>query len=102
MPKIRRGPLPQDDFAIISNAAMRDARLSIRARGLLAILSTHADGFEVSVRGLQTPAERRDAVLTAVRELEGLGYLVRDPDRRGPGGRFTPGDWRLVDPHRGR
>lgn len=86
---------------MVSNRAMRDERLSIRARGLFAILSSHADGFEVSVRMLQTATEKRDAVLTAVRELEGHGYLIRDPDRRGEGGRYTPGDWHVVDPHGG-
>lgn len=86
---------------MVSNEAMRDARLSIRARGLLAVLCSHADGFEVSVRMLQTRTEKRDAVLTAVRELEAHGYLIRDPDKRGAGGRFTPGDWHVVDPHRG-
>ncbi len=76
---IRRGPRRADHFTILSNAVLNDSRLSFRARGVLMwLLSKPADWRtrSESIAG-QSPTEGRDAIRTAMRELESLGYLVR-------------------------
>lgn len=95
---IRRGALPSDNFAVLSNQWMRDARLSFRARGLLALLATHAPGYQVGIRSLaaQNP-EGADAIRSAVNELVALGYLHRSRVR-GADGRLAEAEWELDDP----
>lgn len=83
---IRRGRMAADRFTQISNAVCRDARLSYRARGVFAALSSHRDGMETSITALAAGGkEGRDAVRTALKELENLGYLVRRRERTSEG-----------------
>lgn len=77
---IRRGPRQADHFTILSNAVLNDERLSFRARGILIwLLSKPADWRTRSEAiAAQSPREGREAIRTAMRELEQLGYLVRE------------------------
>jgi hypothetical protein len=69
---------PEREFTIIRNAAVRDERLSWRARGLLVYLVSCPPGWETSIdRLVPLGREGRDAVATALRELESFGYLTR-------------------------
>lgn len=73
-------------FTMIANAAARDRRLSRRARGLLLEILSHRDGFGISEASLIAGGpEGRDAIRTALRELERYGYLhrVQERDERG-------------------
>lgn len=84
---IRRGPRLADNFTILSNAAINDGRLSFRARGVLMWLLSKPADWRIrseSIAG-QSPREGREAIRTAMRELEQLGYLVREKvqDERG-------------------
>lgn len=101
-PKLRRRLLPfEKNFTQIKNEWMRDERLSYRARGLLAMLFTHDDGFSVTLKaitsaGPQVLGEGLAGMRGAVNELEAHGYLRRHPISRG--GRFVGDDWELCDP----
>ncbi|MCW2089450.1 UNVERIFIED_ORG: hypothetical protein M2328_002730 [Rhodococcus erythropolis] len=77
---IRRGPRTTDNFTILRNAVVNDSRLSFRSRGVLIwLLSKPADWRTRSESiAAQSPKEGRDAIRTAMRELEALGYLVRE------------------------
>lgn len=84
--RIKRGPIAADvigrNFTQVFNAAARDKRLSRRARGLLVELLSHSDGYGVSVEGLvKLGPEGRDAIRSAIAELEKYGYLIRDRER---------------------
>ncbi|WP_328868614.1 hypothetical protein [Streptomyces sp. NBC_00304] len=84
--RIERGPMAADvlrrDFATIYNRALRDKRLSRRARGLMAEILTHRDGFGVSMASLLANGpEGKDALTVALRELEACGYLHRERER---------------------
>lgn len=82
MAKIVRGPRAADHYTIISNAALRDKRLTWKARGLLGYLLSMDTGWETSVRRLATEApDGKSAVETALAELEALGYLERRQTR---------------------
>lgn len=99
MASIERGPLPTDNFTILSNAWLRDKRLSWRARGVLAWLASHSQSFKVSEARIVAASDLdgRHTVRQALSELEELGYLIRTKDH-GIGGRFTSATYRLSDP----
>lgn len=97
--RLIRNLLPfERHFTQIPNSWLRDGRLSFKARGLLAMLMSHEHGWKITMSTIVNDAERdgKDSVLTAVRELEDLGYLVRHARR--DSGRFTVYDWELADP----
>lgn len=95
---IRRGPMASDvlgkHFTQIYNYAMRDTRLTYRARGVLGSLLTHTEGYGITIKflvaGSPEGREGRDAIASALRELEQFGYLHRkrevDPVTKKMGG----------------
>jgi hypothetical protein len=73
-------------YTTVFNQAVRDRRLSRRARGLLVELLSHREGYGISLAMLiKTGPEGRDALRTALRELEKFGYLVRERARDAEG-----------------
>lgn len=84
---IQRGPRLADNFTIISNAVLNDDRLSFRARGVLMWLLSKPADWRTRSEAIadQSPTEGRDAIRTAMRELETLGYLVRVKAQDGRG-----------------
>lgn len=64
-------------FTQIANSALRDRRLSYRARGVLAACLTHAEGFAFKRAWIDAHGpEGRDAITKAMQELRGLGYCI--------------------------
>lgn len=96
---IRRGPSPSDRFTQIANAALRDERLSWKARGLLAYLMSHREGWQTSVARLVREApDGRDSVRAGLDELLALGYLTRSDKRyRDARGRLGEYDYEVTD-----
>lgn len=86
------------DFTQIPNEWLRDNTLSLRARGLLALLMSHKAGYSVTHKSLAaTNPEGLTAIQGAVIELRAAGYLeVRK--ERGRGGRIDGWTWILCDP----
>jgi hypothetical protein len=86
-----------DNFTLLKNSHVRDVALTWESRGLLAWLSSHADGFKVTMDTITEagPAGRR-AVRSMVQELEQAGYLRRERMAVVTGGSTV--DYVLTDP----
>lgn len=89
--------LPYVSFTQVRNAWLRDPRISLKAKGLLSYLRSHTAGYCCShAQMVRESSDGKDAVYTALRELEAAGYLTRVLNRSG--GRFAEDDYRLADP----
>lgn len=69
----------RQQFAVVDSRTINDERLSMRARGVLVWLLEKPDGWRVSADAIaRSTTEGRDAIRTALRELEEHGYLRRE------------------------
>jgi hypothetical protein len=100
MPLIRGQHSFDDHYTQIPNSWVRDARLSFKARGLLALLMSHTPGWNMSIRSIaKANGTGLDTVKSAVNELEDLGYLVRSEEQqRNEKGSFADYVWTTTDP----
>ena len=86
-----------DHFTQIKNAWLRDERLSFKARGLLAYIESHSPEWEISVQWLvQNNPEGKEAIRSAISELELHGYLRREQENEN--GRFGEVTWTTQEP----
>lgn len=75
-------------FTVVDRAAVNDAGLSFRARGVLVWLLDKQDDWRCSSDAIAAAGrEGREAVRAALRELEAAGYLRREKTQ-GPDGRW--------------
>ena len=85
------------DFTIMSNAHLRDGRLSLKAKGLLSYMLSLPDDWRFSTRGLTADCwEGADAVRKALCELEAAGYLRRTRIRS-ENGSYVVGAWSVYE-----
>lgn len=100
MPIITGQHSAQANFTIVPNLYLRDKALSWRARGLLAYLMSMQPGWSMSIDQLTAAGmEGRNAVRSALWELEKAGYLVRQQTNEN--GRFGESIWKTQDPDQG-
>lgn len=86
-----------ENFTIVSNAALRDNRLSLKARGLMVYMLSLPEDWDLSVKGLITCLnEGKDSINGALRELEKAGYLKREQSRC-CGGKFSKTEFVLYE-----
>ena len=66
------------NYTTMCNHHLRDQKLSLKGKGLLSMLLSLPDTWNYSVRGLAAIVpDGVDGVMTALKELEQLGYLER-------------------------
>ena len=88
---------PRRDFTILRNAALRDERLSLKAKGMLALMMSFPDDWTYHLEHLEgISTDGRDATRGAVRELEAAGYVSRSQSRS-PDGRLSVADFEVSD-----
>ena len=74
------------DYTVMSNHHLRNANLSLKAKGLLSMMLSLPEDWNYTTRGLaKICKEGVDAIGVALRELEAAGYIVRHKlrDRQG-------------------
>jgi hypothetical protein len=83
---IRRGVMAADQFTQIANGLFRDTRLSFKAKGLFGLISTHRDGWRMTVTDLaRRSRDGEAAVKSGLKELEVHGFLLRERGRNPDG-----------------
>lgn len=66
------------DYTVMSNYHLKDKRLSLKAKGLLSQMLSLPDNWDYTLAGLcHINRESKDAIRTALQELEKYGYLHR-------------------------
>ena len=85
------------NFTIIGNTGLKDKRLTLKAKGLLAYMLSLPDDWTFYETELTKHSkDGRDAIRSALRELEGAGYLVRNQERE-DSGKFGQKEWKVWD-----
>ena len=100
MPLIRGHHAFDDHFTQIPNDWVRDAKLSLKAIGLLTQLMSHRPGWNMSISSLARFNKTGvRTIKSAVQELELNGYLVRsEKQEHNPDGTFADYVWTTADP----
>ncbi|MGX4695528.1 hypothetical protein [Streptomyces sp. JNUCC 63] len=94
---IRRGVMAADQFTQVANGLFRDAQLSFKAKGLFGLLSTHRDGWRMTVTDIARRGRDGDsAVKSGLKELQKHGFLVRERER-GPDGTLGAAAYFITD-----
>ena len=66
------------DYTVMSNYHLRDKRLSLKAKGLLSQMLSLPEDWDYTLTGLSTiNRESKDAIRSAIQELEKCGYIER-------------------------
>lgn len=88
--------VPEIPYAQIANNALRDRRLSFKARGILAMVLSHAGEWEATARWIedQSAHDGPHAIQTALNELTALGYRSVSQERDSQGRLRTVASWK--------
>ncbi|OQR63410.1 hypothetical protein B6E66_13790 [Streptomyces maremycinicus] len=79
---IRRGVMAAEQFTQVANGLFRDPRLSFKTKGIFGLISTHRDGWRMSVTDLARGSRDGEAAIkSGLRELETHGFLLRERER---------------------
>lgn len=74
------------DYTVMSNDHLKNARLSLKAKGLLSVILSLPESWDYTLKGLaRISLEGVDAIRKAIRELEAEGYIVRSRVRNEKG-----------------
>ncbi len=74
------------DFTIMSNHHLRNAKLSLKAKGLMSLMLSLPEDWDYTTKGLaHICKDGVDSISTALKELEQQGYLTRQRIRYGNG-----------------
>jgi hypothetical protein len=93
---IIRAPRPERNFSIINNEIIRNQQLTYRARGILTFLLSQPDHWRTNTDRLAYPGtEGRDAIRSAMNELQDAGYVVLLKRQR-PNGQWLS-EWLVYD-----
>lgn len=78
------------DFTVLQNGMLRDKRLSLKTKGLFAVMLSRPGTWQFSVSGLAAyTGAGRDAIRRALKELREAGYLTVEKQSHGEHGKFA-------------
>lgn len=84
-------------FTVLPNSTLRDKRLSLKTRAILAIMISMPEDWDYTVSGLATVCGTgKSAMSSALQELEDFGYLTRI-QRHDNAGHFSRNEYIVTD-----
>ena len=88
----------KEKFTVVDNFALRDDRISLKARGLLVTMMSLPDNWKFSENGLCSilPKDGQASIRSGLKELETAGYLTRTRTRDS-NGRVSDVVWTICD-----
>ena len=87
----------KESFTVLYNSMITDKRLSLKAKGLFAVMMSRPEGWEFSVSGLAAfTGVGKDSIRATLMELENVGYLIR-AQAHDSGGKFAGNIYVLQD-----
>lgn len=87
----------RESFTVLYNSMITDRRLSLKAKGLFAVMMSRPDDWEFSVSGLAVfVGVGKDTIRSTLEELEEVGYLIRS-QAHDAGGKFAGNVYVLRD-----
>lgn len=83
------------DYLVVSNAVLRDHRISATAKGVLLMMLSNSNDWNFNTKWIeQTANVSHNTALKILHELQEAGYIIVAPKRsRGTNGRFNGGEW---------
>lgn len=86
----------KQDYTVIPNELVKDARLSLKARGVFLYIYAQADSWDFyELEVVRHATDGRDSLRTALAELETFGYLRRSRIRN-ENGQLGPALWEIA------
>lgn len=87
---------PQNYWEQIPKSWLRDSRLGFKELGILCKLQSLPTNWEFSIQGLAAiMKDGTDSIRSGIHNLEELGYLTRQGQKRDDEGHYSGGDWVL-------
>ncbi len=87
----------KESFTVLYNSMITDKRLSLKAKGLFAVMMSRPENWEFSVSGLAAfSGVGKDSIRATLAELEDVGYLIRS-QAHDSGGKFAGNIYVLQD-----
>ena len=81
------------DYTVMSNYHLKDKRLTLKSKGLLSQMLSLPDDWDYTLSGLSViNRESKDAIRSAVNELERAGYIERH-QTTDEGGKFSSNEY---------
>lgn len=85
-------------YTQISNMMLRDPKLSLKAKGMLAMILTHSDEWVVTKSWLEGIClEGRDSIRSTLEELQAAGYARYDGQEKDSTGQFSRSSWTFFE-----
>ena len=85
------------DYTVMSNFHLKDKRLSLKAKGLLSQMLSLPEDWDYTLSGLShINRESKDAIRTAINELETAGYVIRR-QTTDAGGKFGNNEYTIYE-----
>lgn len=83
------------DYLVVSNAILRDTRLSVAAKGTLLMMLSNSNDWNFNTKWIERNANvSHNTALKILHELQAAGYIIVPSKRsRGENGRFNNGEW---------
>ena len=85
------------DYTVMSNHHLRDKRLSLKGKGLLSQMLSLPEDWDYTLSGLAyINRESKDAIRSAINELERAGYVQRH-QTTDAGGKFSVNEYIIYE-----